>query len=82
MESPLTNFGTAEPGVTLGEYTVCIPVSKYSELLIKANALDTLASDIRHNINNGEASYDVVNDNLVLILTGTKSYVKKGGSDE
>lgn len=57
------------------EEVVCIPVSEYRELVVKANNLDTLADDICFNIRNGAPSYNIISDDLVRILTGTKPYV-------
>ena len=59
------------------EEMVRISVQEFRRLTTKAKALDLLADDIRFNIDHGAASYDIVNDDLVRILTGTKAYVKR-----
>jgi len=64
------------------EEMVCIPVSEYQDLVIKAHALDTLADDIRWNIDHDKANYEIVDDTLVRIVTGTRHYVKPAAAPE
>lgn len=64
------------------EEMVCIPVSEFRDLVIKAHALDTLADDIRWNIDHDKANYEIVDDTLVRIMTGTKRYVKPTAAPE
>ena len=54
------------------EETVCIPLSVYAELVRKAQRLDLLTEDITRKIKTNAQSYIIVDDSLVMLLTGTK----------
>ncbi len=53
---------------------ITIQKSEYDELRRKANVLDILEADIRMKIDNGAEGYSLINDDLILLLTGMKAY--------
>lgn len=53
---------------------IAIQKSEYDELRRKANVLDILEADIRMKSDEGEEDYSLVDDDLVLLLTGMKAY--------
>ena len=56
------------------ELTVTITVKEYRELMEKAVRLDAIAGSIRQRVNN--SAYSKVDDDTVLLLTGTYDYKK------
>lgn len=53
---------------------ITIQKSEYDELRRKANVLDILEADIRMKSDEGKEDYSLVDDDLVLLLTGMKAY--------
>lgn len=53
---------------------ITIQKSEYDELRRKANVLDILEADIRMKSDEGKKDYSLVDDDLVLLLTGMKAY--------
>jgi hypothetical protein len=70
MENKLTYFKVAD------ELTVTISLEEYRELVDKAVRLDAITDSIRQRVDEGK-DYSKINDDLVLILTGTLNYEKK-----
>ena len=65
------------------ELTVTITLKEYRELLEKSIRLDTIADSIRQKVNAGASSlYSKIDDELVLMLTGTLDYQKPDGQME
>lgn len=60
------------------EETVCIPLSEYADLIRKAERLDLLAEEIARRIKAGADSYVIVDDSLVMLMTGTKDLYLHG----
>ena len=58
------------------ELTVTISLEEYRELVDKAVRLDAITDSIRQRVDEGK-DYSKINDDLVLILTGTLNYEKK-----
>lgn len=53
---------------------IAIQKSEYDELRRKANVLDILEADIRMKSDEGKEDYSLVDDDLVMLLTGMKAY--------
>lgn len=53
---------------------IAIQKSEYDELRRKANVLDILEADIRMKIDKGTEDYSLIDDDLILLLTGMKAY--------
>lgn len=53
---------------------IAIQKSEYDELRRKANVLDILEADIRMKIDKGAEGYSLIDDDLILLLTGMKAY--------
>lgn len=62
--------------------TVIIPLTEYRELTGKAARLDAIAESIRDNARSGRSEYNRVNDEVVLLLTGTKNYKRAPADSE
>lgn len=56
------------------ENFVTINVSEFWNLVDKAARLDAITESIKQSIDAGNASYEHVNDKLIMLLTGTYSY--------
>ena len=56
------------------ELTITITQKEYRELLEKAVRLDTIADSIRQRVDHGH--YSKVDDDIVLLMTGTFNYRK------
>ena len=66
------------------ENFVTINISEFWSLVDKAARLDAITESIKQSIDAGNASYEHVNDKLIMLLTGTYSYKpnKPEGKDE
>lgn len=53
---------------------VTIEGDHYEKLVSKAAALDILTADIKNNINCGVRGYSMVDNDLVMAVTGMKTY--------
>ena len=53
---------------------IIVAKKEYDELRRKANAMDILEADIRMKIDGKASSYELIDDDLVLLLTGMKAY--------
>ena len=53
---------------------IILDKEEYDTLRRKANAFDILEADIRMKIDEGEDGYTLINDELILLLTGMKAY--------
>ncbi len=62
------------------ELTVTITLKEYRELMEKALRLEAIADSIRQRVD--EDKYSKVNDDIVLIMTGTLNYEKKPEESE
>lgn len=56
--------------------SICIEDSAYRELVAKAAALDILTADIKAKIDYGY-QYNLINDEIVLAVTGMGRYKRK-----
>ena len=56
------------------EMTVTITIKEYRELLEKAVRLDAIADSVRQRVD--EDKYNKVDDDIVLMMTGTLNYHK------
>lgn len=57
---------------------ICIDDKEYRELCQKAAALDILTADIKSKIDTGSTNrYDLVNDSIVLAVTGMGAYKRR-----
>lgn len=57
---------------------ICLDIRHYEELIAKATALDLLITDIKTQIDlGGTSEYGVVNEKLVLAVTGLSGYLHK-----
>lgn len=56
------------------ELTVTITLKEYRELMEKAIRLEAIADSIRHRVD--EDKYSKVDDDIVLLMTGTMNYKK------
>jgi hypothetical protein len=61
---------------------VTIDADHYEELVSKAAALDILTADIKSLIDSGESGYGLINDSLVLAVTGMGAYQRKKKMEE
>ncbi|MBR3020451.1 MAG: hypothetical protein IKH57_25870 [Clostridia bacterium] len=62
------------------ELTVTITVKEYRELMEKAIRLEAIADSIRQRVD--EDKYSKVDDDVVLLMTGTLNYEKKPEESE
>ena len=62
------------------ELTVTITIKEYRELLEKAVRLDAIADSIRQRVDGDK--YSKVDDDIVLMMTGTLNYHKEPESVE
>lgn len=53
---------------------IMIDDKEYRELVAKAAALDILTADIKSKIDTGDSDYNLVNDAVVLSVTGMAAY--------
>lgn len=53
---------------------IIIDKDEYDMLRRKAQCLDIIEADIRMKIDQGENGYSLINDDLILLLTGMKAY--------
>ena len=58
----------------VADEVIAIQKSEYDELRRKAQFLDIIEADIRMKIDQGENGYSLINDDLILLLTGMKAY--------
>ena len=58
------------------ELKVTITLKEYREMVEKAARLDAIADSIRQCVNEGKDKYGRVNDDIVLMMTGTYNYHK------
>ncbi len=56
------------------EATVTLTTEEYRDLMDKATRFDIIYSDVKSSIDNGNKSYDRVNDSLVLHAIGLANY--------
>ena len=61
---------------------ICIDDEEYRELVSKAAALDILTADLKAKIDYGYSSYNLVDDDLVLAITGMGSYKRRKAFEE
>lgn len=54
--------------------TVTITLEEFRELVSKSARLDAIADSVRQNVN--AEKYSKVNDDIVLLMTGTQNYQK------
>ena len=76
----MSETSVSEEKITLcvrDESTVTIRTDEYRELLGKAVKLDTIAETIRTRIDEEDSEYSLVNDELVMLLTGTRDYLAR-----
>lgn len=66
-----------EAELNLGVGLVTIDADHYEELVSKAAALDILTADIKSKIDSSTAEYNLVNDSLVMAVTGTGAYKRR-----
>ena len=62
------------------ELTVTITLKEYRELMEKAIRLEAIADSIRQRVD--EDKYSKVDDDIVLLMTGTLNYEKKPEESE
>lgn len=60
--------------LTNGDTFPAVTLDAYNKLVEKAAALDILINDIKSKIDDGASDFSLVDDNLVLIVTGMKAY--------
>ena len=65
----------------IDQNTVTITKDAYGELVGKAARLDAITDSIKQSIDARNASYEHVNDKLIMLLTGTYAY-KPQNSEE
>ena len=58
----------------IADKAIAISKIEYDMLRRKANVFDILEADIRMKIDEGEAGYSLIDDDLILLLTGMKAY--------
>lgn len=58
----------------IADKAIAISKVEYDILRRKANVFDILEADIRMKIDEGEAGYSLIDDDLILLLTGMKAY--------
>ena len=58
----------------IADKAIAISKVEYDVLRRKANVFDILEADIRMKIDEGEAGYSLIDDDLILLLTGMKAY--------
>ena len=76
-----TNPDCIEGEVLKMESEVLMEDNEYRELCSKATALDILAADLKAKIDYGY-NYNLVNDDLVLAVTGMGAYKRKKEFEE
>ena len=62
--------------------TITIPTEEYRELTDKAARLDAITDGIRQKVDAGSEGYARVDDDLVLLLTGTFNYKRPAEQPE
>ena len=58
----------------IADKAIAISKVEYDILRRKANVFDILEADIRMKVDEGEAGYSLIDDDLILLLTGMKAY--------
>lgn len=58
----------------VADEVITIAKEEYDALRRKAQCLDIIEADIRMKIDQGENGYSLINDDLILLLTGMKAY--------
>ena len=58
----------------IADKAIAISKVEYDILRRKANVFDILEADIRMKVDEGEAGYSLIDDDLILLLTGLKAY--------
>jgi hypothetical protein len=58
----------------ISDEVITIAKEEYDALRRKAQCLDIIEADIRMKIDQGENGYSLINDDLILLLTGMKAY--------
>ena len=58
----------------VADEAITIAKEEYDMLRRKAQCLDIIEADIRMKIDQGENGYSLINDDLILLLTGMKAY--------
>lgn len=81
-EDILTGKVTEEDFLELDPGLVTVEADHYEELVSKAAALDILTADIKSLIDSGESGYGLINDSLVLAVTGMGAYQRKKKMEE
>ena len=61
----------------VADEVITIDKDEYDLLRRKANVLDIMVADIKMKIDEGAGGYSLVDDDLVLLLTGMKAYLAK-----
>lgn len=51
-----------------------VELEHYEELVAKAKAFDIITEDIKNKIDIGFSDYSLVDENIVLVVTGMKAY--------
>ena len=51
-----------------------VELEHYEELVAKAKAFDIITEDIKSKIDTGDRDYNLVNDAVVLAVTGMRAY--------
>ena len=76
---PNPNYRMQDVGPELLEMNAQIVMddNEYRELVAKAAALDMLTADLKAKIDCGCSSYDLINDSLVLAVTGMGAYKRR-----
>ena len=80
---PNPNYSDRDVGLPPIEMNaqICIDDNEYRELVSKAAALDILTADLKRKIDYGH-SYSLVDDDLVLAVTGMNVYQAKKKAEE
>ena len=53
---------------------ISVELKHYEELVAKAKAFDIITEDIKSKIDTGDRDYNLVNDAVVLAVTGMRAY--------
>lgn len=61
---------------------IVVDKQEYDELRRKANAFDLLQEHIRTRIDSGNSTYAVADNEVLMLLTGTKSYLFQKQTDD
>ena len=76
---PNPNYTDKDVGLEQLEVNAQIMIddNEYREMVAKATAFDILTADLKAKIDCGCSSYDLINDSLVLAVTGMGAYKRR-----